>query len=175
MSCAQQTPEERRRGGGPSGEGGDGAIPYVIDHSIHTHSSHLPSASSVMFPAPSNLDSVCVLPLKRNTVLWSSSQETCAPPALCLLVHRQSSELILLHRTALRSSCLEVKCSGCHGFLQTHHHPPPGSKAVPCGLCRGGRVGVCGLKKNIYDSTDICASLCLWATPGWVTLYCTAP
>lgn len=157
MSCAQQTPEERRRGGGPSGEGGDGAIPYVIDHSIHTHSSHLPSASSVMFPAPSNLDSVCVLPLKRNTILWSSSQETCAPPALCLLVHRQSSELILLHRTALRSSCLEVKCSGCHGYLQTHHHPSPGSKAVPCGLCRGGRVGVCGLKKYIYiyDSTDI--------------------
>lgn len=108
MSYAQQTPEEGRRGRGRSGEGGDGAIPYVIYHSIHVHSFHLTPGSSVMFPAPYNLYSVCALPLKRSPVLWSSNQENCAPLAACLVVHRHTSELILLHRTALRSSCLEV-------------------------------------------------------------------
>lgn len=36
MSCAQWTPEQARKGRGQSGEGGDGAIPYVIIPPTHS-------------------------------------------------------------------------------------------------------------------------------------------
>lgn len=36
LVCAQWTPEEGRKGGGQSGEGGNGATPYVIIPSTHS-------------------------------------------------------------------------------------------------------------------------------------------
>jgi len=36
LICAQWTPEEGRKGGGSSVEGGDGAIPYVIIPATHS-------------------------------------------------------------------------------------------------------------------------------------------
>lgn len=104
-SCAPQTSEEKRRRRKWRGRRWSNTL---CDHSIHAHGFHVTSGSSVMCSAPYNLYSVCTLPLKHITVLWSSNQENCAPLAACLVVHRHTSELILLHQTALRSSCLEV-------------------------------------------------------------------
>jgi hypothetical protein len=107
MSCAQWTPEEGRKGGGQSGEGGDGEIPYVIIPSTHKFF-HLTSGSTVMCSAPYNLYSVCALPPKLSKILWSSNQENFTPIAARLVVHRQTRELTLLQQTALRSTRLEV-------------------------------------------------------------------
>lgn len=83
MSCAQWTPEEGRKGKGQSGEGGDGAIFYVIIPS--THIFHLTPGSTVMCSAPYNLDSSCALTPKLSKILWSSNQENFAPVPACLV------------------------------------------------------------------------------------------
>lgn len=147
MSFPQQTPEEGRKRRRTKWRGRRWSNP-LSDHSIHAHSFHLTSGSSVMFSAPHNLYSVCALPFKRSTVLWSSNQENCAPLAACLLVHRQTSELIRLHQTALRSSCLEV-------MFWLPWLPPdpsqPSSWEWSCTLwtrCRGCEGGSLGLKKK---------------------------
>lgn len=61
-----------------------------------------------MWSAPYHLYSVCALSLKLSKILRSSNQESFAPVAACLVVHRQTCELILLHQRALRSNRLEV-------------------------------------------------------------------
>lgn len=61
-----------------------------------------------MCSAPYHLYSVCALSLKLSKILRSSTQESFAPVAACLVVHCQTCELILLHQRALRSNRLEV-------------------------------------------------------------------
>lgn len=66
-SRAQGPPEQGRKGGGQSGEGGDGAIPYVIIPSTHNFSPNIRFNCNV-FSSISPVQSLCPLPQTQQNL-----------------------------------------------------------------------------------------------------------